>query len=53
MFEENLRRAMTISHGSPAVFFTRPLSLTLLIAAFLLLVITMVPAINKSREKIF
>ena len=53
MFEENLRRAMTISHGSPAVFFTRPLSLSLLIAAFLLLVITMVPAINKSREKIF
>ena len=53
MFEENLRRAMTISHGSPAVFFTRPLSLTLLIAAFLLLLITMVPAINKSREKIF
>ena len=53
MFEENLRRAMTISHGSPAVFFTRPLSLSLLIAAFLLLVITMVPAINKSREEIF
>jgi TctA family transporter len=53
MFEENLRRSMTISHGSPAVFFTRPLSLSLLTAALLLLVITMVPAINKSREKIF
>ena len=53
MFEENLRRSMTISHGSPAVFFTRPLSLSLLMAALLLLVITMVPAINKSREKIF
>ena len=47
MMEENLRRAMTISHGTPAVFFTRPLSLSLLVAALLLLVVTMVPSITK------
>ena len=30
MMEENLRRSMTISHGDPTVFVTRPLSLGLL-----------------------
>ena len=30
MMEENLRRAMLLSRGDPTVFFTRPLSLTLL-----------------------
>jgi putative tricarboxylic transport membrane protein len=53
MMEVNLRRAMTISHGSPAVFFTRPLSLSLLIAAFLLLAVAMIPFINKGRDKVF
>ena len=31
MMEENLRRALLLSRGDPAVFFTRPISLTLLI----------------------
>jgi putative tricarboxylic transport membrane protein len=53
MMEVNLRRAMTISHGSPAVFFTRPLSLSLLMAAFLLLAVAMIPFINKGRDKVF
>ncbi len=53
MMEVNLRRAMTLSHGSPAVFFTRPLSLSLLIAAFLLLALSMIPFISKGRDKIF
>lgn len=53
MMEENLRRAMTISHGSPAVFVTRPLSLSLLAAALLLLAVMLVPSIAKGREKIF
>jgi putative tricarboxylic transport membrane protein len=51
--EENLRRAMTISHGSPAVFVTRPLSLSLLVVALLLLAVMLIPSIAKSREKIF
>jgi putative tricarboxylic transport membrane protein len=53
MMEENLRRAMTISHGSPAVFVTRPLSLSLLVVALLLLAVMLIPSIAKSREKIF
>jgi putative tricarboxylic transport membrane protein len=53
LMEENLRRAMTISHGSPAVFVTRPLSLSLLVAALLLLAVMLVPSIAKGREKIF
>src|SRR4051795_4792743 len=31
MMEENLRRALLLSRGDPAVFFTRPISLTLLV----------------------
>jgi TctA family transporter len=53
MMEENLRRAMTISHGNPAVFVTRPLSLVLLAMALLLLTVMLVPSIAKRREKTF
>jgi putative tricarboxylic transport membrane protein len=31
MLEQNLRRALTLSHGDPLVFVTRPLSLTILL----------------------
>lgn len=53
MMEENLRRAMTISHGNPAVFVTRPLSLALLGMALLLLLAMLVPSIAKRRQKTF
>ena len=53
LMEEYLRRAMTISRGDPMVFFTRPLSLTLLIIAAVLLVIVFMPAIAKKREEAF
>jgi len=53
MMEENLRRAMLLSHGDPMVFFTRPISLSLLIAAMLLLLITIVPAVRRKREQAF
>ena len=53
MMEENLRRAMTISHGNPAIFVTRPLSLVLLGVALLLLLAMLVPSIAKRREKTF
>ena len=33
MMEENLRRAMLLSRGDPTVFFTRPFSLGMLVAA--------------------
>jgi putative tricarboxylic transport membrane protein len=53
MMEEYLRRAMTISHGSPMIFVTRPLSLALLAIALLLLTAMLVPSIAKRREKTF
>ncbi|MGE5096255.1 MAG: tripartite tricarboxylate transporter permease [Betaproteobacteria bacterium] len=53
MMEENLRRALLLSRGDPAVFFTRPISLTLLIIAAILLVIVATPAIAKKREEAF
>jgi putative tricarboxylic transport membrane protein len=53
MMEENLRRAMTLSRGDPAIFFTRPISLGLLIAAGLLLVMVFLPAIRKKRDEAF
>jgi TctA family transporter len=53
MMEENLRRAMLLSRGDPMTFFTRPLSLTLLLMAAALLVIVALPAIKAKREEAF
>jgi TctA family transporter len=53
MMEENLRRAMLLSRGDATVFFTRPLSASLLAVAGLLLVFIMLPAIRKKREEAF
>jgi putative tricarboxylic transport membrane protein len=53
MMEENLRRAMLLSRGDPTTFFTRPISLGLMIAAAGLLVLIMVPFLRKKREEVF
>jgi len=53
MMEENLRRAMLLSRGDATVFFTRPLSLTLLLMAAALVVIVALPQINRKREEAF
>ena len=53
MMEENLRRALLLSRGDPAVFFTRPISATLLVVAALLLAIVMAPSIARKREEVF
>ncbi|MBL9035009.1 MAG: tripartite tricarboxylate transporter permease [Rhodospirillaceae bacterium] len=53
MLEEHLRRAMIISRGDPTVFVTRPLSLALLILAVGVLVVVLLPAIARKREKVF
>jgi putative tricarboxylic transport membrane protein len=53
MMEENLRRAMLLSRGDPTVFFTRPLSATLLAMAAALLVLVALPAFKKTREEAF
>jgi putative tricarboxylic transport membrane protein len=44
--EENLRRAMLLSHGDPSVFVTRPISAGLLIAALILLGLIVLPFIK-------
>jgi TctA family transporter len=53
MLEEYLRRAMLISRGDPTVFFTRPLSATLLAIAGVALVVVLLPSVRKTREEAF
>ena len=53
MMEENLRRAMLLSRGDPTVFFTRPLSLVMLVMAGLLLLLIIAPAFRKRRDEAF
>ena len=53
LMEENLRRALLLSRGDPAVFLTRPLSLVLLLAALALVVMLVLPAVRQTREIAF
>jgi putative tricarboxylic transport membrane protein len=53
MMEVYLRRAMTFSRGNPMVFFTRPISLLMLLAATFLMITIIVPAVRRNREKAF
>jgi len=53
MLEEYLRRAMLLSRGDPMVFFERPYSRYLLIAAILSLVVVLIPSVGKKREEAF
>jgi TctA family transporter len=53
MMEENLRRALLLSRGDPAVLVTRPISAVMLALAVLLLVIIVTPAIRSKREAAF
>jgi TctA family transporter len=53
LMEENLRRAMQISKGDPAVFVTRPISAVLLLLALGLLVVIVLPSLRRTREIAF
>ena len=53
MMEDNLRRALLLAHGDWTVFFTRPLSATLLGIAAVLLILVMLPAFKKTRDEAF
>ena len=53
MMEENLRRALLLSRGDWSVFVTRPISAGLLVAAVILLVIVLMPAVKNKREEAF
>jgi putative tricarboxylic transport membrane protein len=50
LMEENLRRALLISRGDPTVFFTRPISLAFMIAAGLILLTMILPAVRRKKE---
>lgn len=53
LMEENLRRAMLFSRGSATVFFTSPISATLLLMSALLLATIIFPNFRKQREIAF
>jgi putative tricarboxylic transport membrane protein len=53
LMEEKLRQAMVISRGSLSTFLERPVSLTLLVLALVIFVVSALPAIRKSRETVF
>jgi TctA family transporter len=53
MMEKYLRRAMLISRGDWTVFFTRPISLTLLVLAVVAMVLVLIPEFSKTREEAF
>src|SRR5216117_4073378 len=53
LMEENLRRAMLLSRGDPFVFFQKPISLTMLLIAGLLLTVVVAPTVRKKREEAF
>jgi TctA family transporter len=53
MMEENLRRALLLSRGDPAVFFTRPISATLLVLSAILIILVAAPSISRRREEAF
>lgn len=53
MMEENLRRAMTMSFGDPTVFFTRPISLGILLFTAAALMLMALPSLRSKREEAF
>jgi TctA family transporter len=53
MMEEYLRRALLLSHSNPWVFFQRPISATMLVAAILAMGVVLLPALRKKREEVF
>jgi putative tricarboxylic transport membrane protein len=53
MLEDHLRRALIISRGDPMVFFERPISAGLLIAAAAVLAIVFMPQVASKRAEVF
>ena len=51
MMEENLRRAMLLSRGNASAFFTRPISLGMLVLAGILLLMLILPSVQRKRQE--
>ena len=52
MLEENVRRALLISHGDPTTFIASPISISFLSVAILLVIWMLIPAVRRRKEKI-
>lgn len=53
LMEENLRRSMLLSQGDPMILLQRPISAVLIVVAIMLLLLTIVPSFQKTREEAF
>jgi putative tricarboxylic transport membrane protein len=53
MLEEHLRRGLLLSRGDASVFFTHPMSATLLAISAGLLLMVLLPSMKRKREEIF
>jgi TctA family transporter len=53
LIEENMRRALVISHGSTTVFVERPISATFLVLTAVLVLVLAAPIIRAGRERVF
>jgi TctA family transporter len=53
LMEEHFRRTLVLSHGDASVLFSRPLSLTLLVLAFVLVLAVVVPSVRSKRQAAF
>ncbi|MFC7399324.1 tripartite tricarboxylate transporter permease [Chelatococcus sp. GCM10030263] len=53
LMEENLRRAMIISRGDMMTFIERPVSAVLLLIAFAVLALAVIPSIRRGRDEVF
>jgi len=53
LLEEHLRRSMILSRGDPMIFFERPISAALLVLAFIVLLVLVLPTVRRKREEVF
>jgi putative tricarboxylic transport membrane protein len=53
LLEEKMRQALVLSRGSLMTFVERPVSAGLLLAAAVILVIALLPAVRRGREDAF
>jgi putative tricarboxylic transport membrane protein len=53
LMEEKLRQALALSEGSLMTFVERPVSATLLALAAAILMVALLPAVSRSRQKAF
>ncbi len=53
LMEENFRRALLMSRGDLMTFVENPISAALLLISVVLLVVSLMPALRKSRDEVF